>query len=337
MPTAAMSPHEKLILSLSRTIDEVIRPLLGEARVFALLDFPNHPNVGDAAIWLGEKASLRRMGRTVGYACDETFSSTAELQWRLKDGIILLTGGGNLGDVWPARQHWREEVIAAFPDKKILQLPQTIYFTEKANVERAKGVFDRHPDLTILVRDHRSLDFARNEFRARSVLCPDMAFALGALRRPEEPGESIVWVSRSDKESTGQSLPPLGQGVDLTDWMEDNPSAYPLVDKCLTRLFYRHPSTFRRLSGVFPKVYDRFAKQRVRRGCRLLSRGRVVITDRLHGHILGLLLGIPHVILDNSYGKLRTFYETWTKGCGLAVWADSPAEALAAAEGLKKT
>ena len=58
--------------------------------------------------------------------------------------------------------------------------------------------------------------------------------------------------------------------------------------------------------------YDAVARARVARGCRLLSSGRVVITDRLHAHILSLLLGIPHAVLDNTYGKLRRFLDAWT-------------------------
>jgi len=64
------------------------------------------------------------------------------------------------------------------------------------------------------------------------------------------------------------------------------------------------------------------------RGCRVLSQGRLVITDRLHGHILSLLMGIPHVLLDNSYGKVRRFYEAWTKEFESVRWADVPAQAL---------
>jgi pyruvyl transferase EpsO len=37
-----------------------------------------------------------------------------------------------------------------------------------------------------------------------------------------------------------------------------------------------------------------------------------VVTDRLHAHILCLLLGIPHAVLDNSYGKLTRFLDAWT-------------------------
>ncbi len=49
------------------------------------------------------------------------------------------------------------------------------------------------------------------------------------------------------------------------------------------------------------------------------SRGRVVVTDRLHGHIFCILMGIPHVILDNSYGKLMSFHQTYTYDAGPAV------------------
>ena len=34
-------------------------------------------------------------------------------------------------------------------------------------------------------------------------------------------------------------------------------------------------------------------------GFMYLSRGRVVATDRLHGHILSTLMDIPHVLIDN--------------------------------------
>jgi exopolysaccharide biosynthesis predicted pyruvyltransferase EpsI len=59
-------------------------------------------------------------------------------------------------------------------------------------------------------------------------------------------------------------------------------------------------------------LYDRLADARVRRGLDLLSSGRYVIADRLHAHILALLLGIPHHALDNSYGKLAAFIDAWT-------------------------
>ncbi|HWH17573.1 MAG TPA: hypothetical protein VNT77_04435, partial [Allosphingosinicella sp.] len=47
-------------------------------------------------------------------------------------------------------------------------------------------------------------------------------------------------------------------------------------------------------------------------GIRLLSQGELGIYDRLHAHILGVLLDLPHVALDNSNGKISSFYSEWT-------------------------
>ncbi|MEM9541926.1 MAG: polysaccharide pyruvyl transferase family protein [Cyanobacteria bacterium P01_E01_bin.42] len=43
-----------------------------------------------------------------------------------------------------------------------------------------------------------------------------------------------------------------------------------------------------------------------------LSQYDLVITTRLHGHILCTLLGIPNIFLPNSYHKNLGFYEAWT-------------------------
>jgi pyruvyl transferase EpsO len=79
---------------------------------------------------------------------------------------------------------------------------------------------------------------------------------------------------------------------------------------------------------------DAEARNRVAAGVKLLGRGRAVATDRMHAHILSTLLGIPHVVVDNSYGKLRSFYETWAANLEFAQWADSPSDAIEAAKAL---
>ena len=48
------------------------------------------------------------------------------------------------------------------------------------------------------------------------------------------------------------------------------------------------------------------------RGVRLLSRGHRIATDRLHAHILSLMLGIPHYAADNLTGKVHAFIDCWT-------------------------
>jgi pyruvyl transferase EpsO len=316
---------------LATKIDEVLGPLLPAGTPCALLDFPNHSNVGDSAIWLGEREWLRRNGLEAVYACDVATYSRDQLAARLGRGVILLHGGGNLGDLWVEHQWFREQVIQDFPENRILQLPQTIHFLDEWGVGEARRVFDAHRGLTLLCRDRASLDFTRREFAAPSLLCPDMAFALPALEDPGRPVRDVVWLGRTDAEAQGGTLPDLPAGVERTDWLEEPATPLGERNQALNRQLWAGPAEGGALRDELTATYDPLARERLLRGCRLLGRGRAVITDRLHGHILCLLLGIPHVLLDNNYGKVRGFYETWTRDCPLARWAASPAEALALA------
>ena len=92
--------RDNIVAHLSKKVDEVLRPLLPPGTPCALLDFPNHSNVGDSAIWLGERAWLRRHGLDVVYACDVNTYSREQLAARIGQGVLLLHGGGNLGDLW---------------------------------------------------------------------------------------------------------------------------------------------------------------------------------------------------------------------------------------------
>ena len=343
MPSAG--GHD-LVTNLGERIDLVLETHIPPGSRCALVDFENSSNVGDSAIWLGQTSYLRRSNVSVVYACDTDTYSEDRLRTRLADGVILITGGGNMGDLYPAHQRLREQIIERFDHNKIIQLPQTFAFSDRSNLERAKAIFDRHPNLMLLARDKRSLEFARNEFRAASELCPDMAFALGKLSRPVDPDYDVVWLGRSDDESSHASAGAAPDDVFSTDWVEVPPgSPRPRLgtraafraNSLLTRLASGHPARARRLSGLLAATFAPLARQRLERGCRLLSRGRVIVTERLHGHILGVLLGIPQVLVGDRYGKLQSFYETWTRDFPLTSWAGSGGEALELARALARS
>lgn len=345
--TEGLIPRElpdELVVGLHDETHCVIQSLLTRNARCALLDFPNHSNVGDSAIWLGERCALRRAGVSVVYACDRLSYSPDRLKARLKDGTILLHGGGNLGDVWPSLQRFREQVIAEFPDNRIIQLPQTVHFSERENLDHAKKVFSKHPNLTLLVRDRRSLKIAEVGLGTKSLLCPDMAFSLGPLRRSGHPQTDILCLGRTDTESRWSSWSSRYPEVEHLDWLDELSSdfrRYPgstfalRLDKRLIREIGRR-RRFRRplldlahlASGSVVLAYDGLARARLRRGIAILSRGRVVITDRLHGHILSLMMGVPNILLDNNYGKVRSFYDTWTRRAELSKWATDPSQAL---------
>lgn len=319
--------------ALRARLEKTLRPLLSSEDRVALIDFPNYPNVGDSAIYLGELACLASLRVPFPrFICDLRTYDRAELARRLgPGGLILLAGGGTFGDLWPASQELREEIVRSFPEHRIIQLPQTIHFEKREALQRARAVLNAHQGMTLLVRDARSLETARMEFTAPSLLCPDAAFALGPLARPAGATRERLWLLRTDKESRESMAGPVDEIA--VDWLEE-PAMWRRRASYALMGAVRRERIAPLARPLLMRLYASLARQRLGRGLALLASAEVVITDRLHAHVLCVLMGIPHVLLDNSYGKLSSFHETWTADVDNVRWAQSPAEALRLAEQL---
>ena len=290
-----------------------------------LLDFPNHSNVGDSAIWRGEATWLRETVGASRFVCEIANYCNKQLRRVVQHtGTILLHGGGNLGDIWPTHQVFRERILDEFPDRRVIQLPQSIQFQSDSTLASARQAFSRHKRFTLMVRERRSLEIAQREFQCDVRLCPDMAFALSPIQRPT-PSRDVVVLARTDKESRfgptriGESTP--------TDWLRETPTFAMSLEE---RTRYWTPRW-----GLRRWLYGRLAAERVRRGCQLLGSARTVVTDRLHAHILCLLMGIPHALVDNTYGKVRSFHETWTQASILTGFEDEFSRAIERARTLQ--
>jgi exopolysaccharide biosynthesis predicted pyruvyltransferase EpsI len=340
-------PDHDLVEKLSAEIDRVLASLIPAGTRVALINFPNHANAGDPALWLGELASLRRIGARIFYRASWASYRAEDLARVLRaNDVILLHGGGNFGDLYLHNQAvTRLRVLESFPRHRTIQLPQSIWFRDDVNRNELRDRCQAHRDFTLLVREQQSLDLARRHFDVPTLLCPDMVFALGPRPRREAPRVDILWLARRDVESSGYAPPVHEPDIEVVDWLQ------PLPDEPPARLDFRlamhlnqklHPLAQNGTATPWQRwllglTFATMAEGWTERGCRILARGRVVVTDRLHGHILALLQGIPHVMLDNSYGKLRTIYDTWTKHSNITLWSSRCNEAIDKARALAAT
>lgn len=309
----------------------ILEPLLEGCDSVALFDFPKHDNVGDLAIWLGEVQLIERvLGKRVIAVEHGQAQHLPELD---SDIPVLLHGGGNLGDIWPLHEVFRQSVITRYPANRIILLPQSILFSTREKLAESALMTTIHPDLHICVRDLDSVTDASVMTPAERVyLCPDMALTLGPIERKVYPTSDILILQRSDKESANFGAMP--EGVESCDWIGTEPTfLYRLAD-ALDNSYARYPNRLAFLLPLRAWLYKRLAQEHLVRGCNLLSKGKVVVTDRLHAHILCSLLGIPHIVLDNSYGKIDRFRKTWKTGEGLCDTAVSWDEAITKARAM---
>lgn len=318
--------RDATITALGQAVRAAIGSVVPRGARVALLDFPEYRNVGDSAIWLGQLAALRAAGATVAYTAGISTYNPDELRRNVSpaDGIVLLSGGGNFGDLWPRHGEFRARVIDDLPDYHLVQMPQSIHFVDPRNLELTRALLRRHPHLTILVRDGPSRVLAEQGLEHRAVLCPDAAFALGPIPRPCAPEQAIVWLSRHDREGPARGTPVPG-GPTPVDWVDEPHVRAPLMNR-LARLWHRGGGTVPARLGV--RLHQGRAEFRLRHGCRMLARGRVVATNRLHGQILALLMGVPHFVSDTRQGKVGAFYRTWLAEAMPGVMCGSEAEAL---------
>ena len=329
----------RLISDLSGRIDAALGGLLERGSDVALVNYPNIGNLGDAVIWLGARAALDRIGVRVVHRCEPRAYRRKVVRRAVGErGTILLQGGGNLGDLYgkAGQQKVRERVLRDFPRARVIQLPQSIWFRRERPKRRFAELCAAHEDFTLIVRDRASVERAR-ELGLEPVLCPDLAFALGPLERTAEPSSDIFWLARTGAEVLHGELPELAPGVRVGDYPHGRAQraggagqglrALLAANRALAAAIERQPRLAVPVARPAAALYEPIARRRVELARRIVARGRVLITDRFHGHVLAALTGIPNVVLDNVYGKNRTLWETWTGRFESAHWADDPTAA----------
>lgn len=331
------------------------RELLPPGSRCALTLYPDHWNVGDAAIWWGTRRILADLDVTIDYACDAWTYEPQALRAALPEGPILLLGGGNFGDVYPRERSLRMRIMADFADRRIIQLPQSIWFRSPGAVAEMAELVALQRNFTLMLRDGASLAFARRHFpAATAVSCPDTALALDVHGREATADVPVLALWRGDAEAAGQ-LPPLPSDWIARDWTVPGGVLPDAERRELTtaargfRQWVGPPPPWPPREGVacplrrrlawrhLPWLWDQLAEDRARRGLRILSRGRVVITNRLHAHLLCMLAGIPHVACDTANGKIFAHRDTWwpgRPGNRNVRFAATPAEAVAIAADL---
>lgn len=300
------------------SIQALLTSTLGKLidRDYVLLDCPYYRNVGDVILWQAATDLLSTLHVRCRYASSiETFMPRRVP----KDTIIVLSGGGNFGDLWTKHQEFRHKILHLFPFHKIVQLPQSVCFENEENLKDDIEHFRKHQgDITICLRDLASFNIIKKNYPfLKAHLLPDLALCCNIKKYCKKkriaitPGNKSLLLQRNDKERTELSITPEFDCI--SDWpcMQEETLSFQRYKKILNFLEQR------KIKKGYQKIFcDLYWKYILKddilcSGIMFLMPYQSVVSTRLHGGILAALLDKDVTIKDNTYGKCSGVYHLW--------------------------
>jgi exopolysaccharide biosynthesis predicted pyruvyltransferase EpsI len=222
-PTAGLRAQE-----LQLKVMEGLQGLLVGVSEVALVGFPFHANAGDSLIWLGQLALLEKLGIRVRLVEEQSAHNSRVIDALPANVPLLVSGGGNFGDLWPTEHQYREKILSEARTRRIIQLPQSFCFRQSANLSATQRLVSNHSDLVLTWRDTISYESALKAFPdTPSLLVPDVAFALGEMIATGPKQWPIICISRTDQEGGELRAVTVPEGCQA-DW---NYSSAPMTQK----------------------------------------------------------------------------------------------------------
>lgn len=272
-----------------------------------LIMTPEHGNLGDHALAYAETRMLQQLG--IPYL--EITSRQVDRLSRLKllcilNGCpVLITGGGNLGALWPEVEQWTREIILSNPDSPIMILPNTIYYPDttegQQEAEKSAEIYNGHPNLRLYARERTSYEKMRGLYK-NVTLVPDMVLSLDGIQGESDRSGCILSL-RQDCEKTRTAEDELYLRSVVKTMFCDNVMNLDMVKD----------------AEVLPENREKALQEQFRS----FGSAELVITDRLHGMIFSALTETPCIVIDSKSPKVRGCYE-WIKDLGYIRFADSP-------------
>lgn len=286
-------------LARMRTRPDVLLALkqlqLNEPTVF-YLGIPEHGNLGDQAIALATQEYLaHHLPDTPVFQVPDTqvhhVLPLLARKIRPQD-MILIHGGGNLGDIWPELEDDRREIVQHFQANQIIQMPQSVHFNQPAEQTKSQRIYSQATNLTLVGREMMSAMKMRDDLNHNATLVPDIVMWLQPRQFEEdEPRHGVMTIFRQDVEQ-----------------QYDNQLKQQINAELATR--------FERVTAsdtvLQLQVMDAAQRQEyLTNYWHEMARHEAIVTDRLHGLIFGLITQTPTVALANNNGKITSLYDTW--------------------------
>lgn len=360
-----LTPLNKIKEELHQALNKT-----GEFEKCALVDCPPGKNIGSILLWISSALCLTDILKIkIKYTSSESGFSENEMKEKIGQAPIFLRGG-LVGDFLRPdsanRHHFYEYIVSRYKERPVFILPQSFFFVDENKLRRLAQTFNAHPRLTIFVRENYSYQLAQERFpRCRLIFSPDTVFHLADMPQlilPVKRKTAPLYLKRTDDQDA-QYSPPASLDVPelmVEDWRpyhwltaKTNKINIPGLNRLVREFWQRglaapqewsSRQNWKRSSPFYLKLkkicHEAGFKPAwpdgiVHSAFYQLRQHPLIITNRLHGHVISCLLGIPNIALPGPGGPtLESLYNSWTHRIPYCRYVKEAKEVKSAAEEL---
>ncbi|MGG7602772.1 polysaccharide pyruvyl transferase family protein [Weissella cibaria] len=271
----------------------------GEVNIIGL-GVSSQINYGDLAISEAQKCFVEKYFPGINYVEILDFQALKSLKF-LKQHIgskdvIIIPGGGNVGNLYMYSENIRRKIIEAFPNNLVINFPQSYYFTNdtegKDELRSSKRVYETNSQFVLTARESLSQEKMTESFDIPVLFTPDIVLSMNQVT-PRADRTGVLAVVRNDKEKV-----PFSDEVNKTIQYLDSKYGVRYSDNNIPT-----PTVVLKneRNWILQKRWDMFRKS------------KLVVTDRLHGMIFSVITGTPCLVINNANGKVKFSYLNWLK------------------------
>lgn len=264
---------------------------------YFLLNTPNHGNMGDQAIAIAEEKILKDNNIPfMEFNHNECVFGKRIIDHIIKPkDVILIQGGGYIGDLWMEDQNVFLDIVSTHYKNKIVVFPTSIFFDDKNNIIEFKEKIKKCKDITIFIREKKSLERMKSynliEF---CKYVPDIVTYLEYQPLNLKRENKVVLCLRDDKEKV------IGTEEEkvIIDYLQQKGYEIRKIDTVISE-----------------SVNNKTRNKKLNELLQNFLTAKFVITDRLHGMLFSTITGTPCISLDNISKKVSATYK-WLEYLG---------------------
>lgn len=272
---------------------------INEKKIF-FIGTPSHYNLGDHVISFTTKKYLEKIFPNVPII----EISIHEFPYMLgilekivtKDDLIILQGGGNMGNIYWSNERVRREILKRFIKNYIFIFPETIDYedTVYGNVEMTESIniYRSAKQLTICAREKVSYKIMQKLYpNANVILTPDIVCSYKFKKTNTHNNIAKLFI-RHDRESC------------INIQMKE------IIEKTLFNLDQKYVFSdmiYQSKGYIGKSNRDYIIMNKIKE----ISESKFIITDRLHVMILSVLTETPCIVFCGYNHKIESTYKTW--------------------------